>query len=296
MLAFYELALRGYFRWLPSLFKIAFKLHQKGILTIGTVVWLASSLPTDFLGGLGVISGVAMHTTAAIAGEAAILGNAPAGAATGLVGDAAKTVTQGIHLLNPGGLNGAAALAGGATQAVAGGLSIVKNGQTAVAENIAHIVSAEHAISSVPLVPKIAKDAIGATQAAATENAAKFANVLESVNPLHVHLIPTASLNSQKPHVSGEQNNSASELVPDVARGPIQTLVGDANAVPGAAAHPTANPLAATGATQAAATENVAKVTHVLNSVNPLHLNIGTPAAQRNSVGSLLQPKLPGLT
>ncbi len=197
MLAFYELALRGYFRWLPSLFKIAFKLHQRGILTIGSVVWLASSLPADFLGGLGVISGVAMHTTAAIAGEAAVLGNAVVGAATGLVDDAAKTVTQGIHLLNPGGLNGAAALTGGATQAVAGGLSVVKNGQTAVAENIAHIVSGEHAISSVPLVPKIAKDAIGATQAAATENDAKFANVLESVNPLHVNLIPTASLNSQ---------------------------------------------------------------------------------------------------
>jgi hypothetical protein len=56
--------------------------------------------------------------------------------------------------------------------------------------------------------------------------------------------------------------------VPDVARGPIQTIVGDANAVPGAAAHPAANPLAAIGATQAAATENVAKVTHVLDSVS----------------------------
>jgi len=88
--------------------------------------------------------------------------------------------------------------------------------------------------------------------------------------------------------VSGKQNNSASELVPDVARGPIQTLVGDANAVPGAVAHPVANPLAAIGAPQAAATENVAKVTHVLDSVNPLHLNIRTPAAQvrRPSVAS----------
>lgn len=76
--------------------------------------------------------------------------------------------------------------------------------------------------------------------------------------------------------------------MPDVARGPIQTIVGDANAVPGAAAHPAANPLAAIGATQAAATENVAKVTHVLDSVNPLHLNIWTPAAQvrRPSVAS----------
>jgi len=220
-LAFYELALRGYFPRLPSLFKIAFQLHQRGLLTIGTVVWLASSLPTEFLGPLGAISGVAMKTTAAMVGGAAVVGNTLVGTATGLVGDTAKNVTQGIkipgvvptdlvHVLSGGhgivgqatsiataGRNGAAGLAGGATQAVAGSLSIVTNGQTAVAENIAHLVSGDHAIASGPLTPDIAKDAIKATHTAAVEHATKFANALESVNPLHVNLIPQASLNPQ---------------------------------------------------------------------------------------------------
>jgi hypothetical protein len=222
-LAFYELALRGYYPRLPSLFKIAFKLHQRGLLTIGTVVWLASSLPTEFLGPLGAIGGVAMKTTTAMAGGAAVVSSALVGTATGLVGDTAKNMTQGINLLKPGvvatdlahvlsegngivgqatsiataGRNGAAGLAGGATQAVAGSLSIVTNGRTAVAENITHLVSGDHAIAPGPLAPDIAKDAIRATHTAAVEHATKFANALESVNPLHVNLIPQASLNPQ---------------------------------------------------------------------------------------------------
>jgi hypothetical protein len=219
-LAFYELALRGYFPWLPSLFKIAFKLHQRGLLTIGTVVWLASSLPTDFLGPLGAISGVAMKTTTAMVGGAAVVGNTLVGTAAGLAGDTAKNMTQGIKLLKPGvvptdlthvlsgghgiigqatsittaGRSGVAGLAGGATQAVAGSLSIMTNGQTAVTENIAHLVSGDHALAPGPLAPDIAKDAIRATHTAAVEHATKFANALESVNPLHVNLTPQASI------------------------------------------------------------------------------------------------------
>lgn len=222
-LAFYELALRGYFPRLPSLFKIAFELHQRGLLTIGTVVWLASSLPTEFLGPLGAISGVAMKTTTAMVGGAAVVGDTVVGTAAGLVGDTAKNVTQGIKLLTPGavptdlthvlsgghgivgqatsittaGKNGVAGLAGGAAQAVAGSLSIVSNGQTAVAENIAHLVSGDHTIAPGSLVPDIAKDATKATHTAAVEHATKFANALGSVNPLHVNLTPQTSLSPQ---------------------------------------------------------------------------------------------------
>jgi len=208
---FYESALRVYFPRLPSLVKIAFNLYQRGILSMGTVVWLASSLPGDLLGGLGAIGGAAMQTTAALAGGAAAVGNALVGTTTGIVGDAAKTVTTDIaHVLSgvpnvagqatslaTAGLNEATALAAGATHAVAGGLSIVKDGQTAVAENIAHLVSGEHVIAPGNLVPDIAKGAIGATQAAATESVAKVANVLESMNPLHLNIGPKESQAAQ---------------------------------------------------------------------------------------------------
>lgn len=90
-------------------------------------------------------------------------------------------------------MNEAAALAAGATHAVAGGLSIVKDGQTAVAENIAHLVSGENTIAPGNLVPGV----IGATQAAATENVAKVANVLESINPLHLNIGPKESQAAQ---------------------------------------------------------------------------------------------------
>ena len=197
---FYEGALRVYFPRLPSLVKIAFKLYQRGILSMGTVAWLASSLPGNMLGGLGAIGGAAMQTTTALAGGAAAVGNAVVGTATGIVGNVTKTVTTDItHVLSgvpnvagqatslaTAGMNGATTLTTGATQAVAGGLSIVKDGQTAVAGNIAQLVSGEHAIAPGNLVPNIAKDAIGVTQAAATENVAKVANALGSLNPLHI--------------------------------------------------------------------------------------------------------------
>jgi len=207
LLMFYEGALRVYFPRLPSLIKIAFKLYQRGILTMGTVVWLASSLPGDLLGGLGAIGGAAMQTTAALAGGAAAVGNAVVGTATGIVGNVTKTVTTDItHVLSgvpnvagqatslaTAGLNGATTLTAGATQAVAGGLSIVKDGQTAIAGNIAHLVSGEHVIAPGNLVP----NAIGATQAAATENVAKVANALESLNPLHLNIGPKESQAAQ---------------------------------------------------------------------------------------------------
>ena len=202
LLMFYETALRVYFPRLPSLVKVAFKLYQRGILSTGTVVWLASSLPGNFLGGLGAIGGAAMQTTAALAGGAAAVGNALVGTTTGIVGGAATVTTDIAHVLSgvpnvagqatslaTAGLNEATSLAAGATHAVAGGLSIVKDGQTAVAENLAHLVSGENAIAPVNLVP----DVIGATQAAATESVAKVANVLGSINPLHLNVGPKES-------------------------------------------------------------------------------------------------------
>lgn len=226
LLAFYEIPLRSYFPRLPSLFAIAFKLYQRGTLTMETVLWLASSLPASFLGGLGALGGVAMQTTAfmaggvasaggalvgtasGIAGGAASAGSALVGSATGIAGNASKTVAQGISHLNPGiapsdvthalsggvkkaadqatsittaGVQGAAALANGTTNAVAGGLSLVKNG----------LNTGENGIALGSLVPDIAQNtsaiagtAIGATKSAVTENTAKLANVLGSVNPL----------------------------------------------------------------------------------------------------------------
>ncbi|KAH9998809.1 hypothetical protein BJV74DRAFT_823932, partial [Russula compacta] len=326
LLAFYELALRVYFPLLPSVFTIAFKLYQRGILTIDTIIWLASSLPADFLGGLGAISGVAMQTTAAFAGGAAAVGNALVGTTAGIVGDATKAVTQGINLLNPGviatditqvlsgeprvagqvtsiaaaGVNGAAVLAEGARQAVTGGLSLVNNGQTVVAENIAQLVSGERSLSTGPMVPDIAKGAIqavvgnanaitgtaiGATQAAATENVTRLTNALESVNPLHTNTITKGSQDTdQKQPISGEQaiSERESSLIPDIANGAIQTVIGSTNATADAAMQ--------------SATVNVTKVANVLQSVNPLHLNIipkGFQDSQRNLIESL--PNLPGL-
>jgi len=175
-----------------------------------------------------------MHATAAISGGAAAAGSALVGTATGIAGNVTSTLTHGIDALNPGavstdishvlsgGVKGAAGLAGGATQAVSGGLSLVKDGQTAVAGNIAQLVSGEHAIATGALVPDIAKSAvqaavgngsaiagaamkqaanplavIGATQAAAAENVTKVANVLGGVNPLHFSAIPKGSQASQ---------------------------------------------------------------------------------------------------
>jgi methionine aminopeptidase len=213
VLAFYELALRVYFPLLPSLFAIAVNLCQRGILTADTIIWLASSLPTNFLGGLGAVGGVAMQTTAAMVGVAASSGNALVGTATGFVGNASKTVAQGINHLKPGVVatdithvisDGSRIAADHATSIT----SLVKNGETAVIENVSHLISSDRAISPGHLVPDIAKNAVhtvvdntsaitdsavGATKAAVTENATKLAHVLDSANPLHLHIMPSES-------------------------------------------------------------------------------------------------------
>jgi hypothetical protein len=198
---------------LPSLFSIAVKLCQRGILTVDTIIWLASSLPTNFLGGLGTLGGVAMQTTATMAGVAASSGNALVGAATGFVGNASEAVAQGINHLKPGVVAAdiAHVLSDGSRIAADHAISItslVKNSETAVIENVSHLISSEHAMSPGYLVPDIAKNAVhtvadntsaithsavGATKAAVTENAAKLAHALDSVNPLHLHIIPEGS-------------------------------------------------------------------------------------------------------
>lgn len=137
---------------------------------MATVGWLAASLPGDFLGPLGAIGGVAMQTGAAMAGGAAAVHNALAGTA----GDVA-------HALSAGSM-----LAGQATSI----------GHAAVGENIAHLVSGAQGIASGPLVPHTPMDAIGATPAAAVENATKLVNALGSTNPLHGNLLDKASLDS----------------------------------------------------------------------------------------------------
>jgi hypothetical protein len=192
---------------LPSLFAIAVKLCQRGILTVDTIIWLASSLPTNFLGGLGALGGVAMQTTAAMAGVAASSGNVLVGTATGFVGNASKTVAQGINHLEPGVVatdithvlsDGSRIAADHATSIT----SLVKNGETTVVENISHLISSEHAISPGHLVPDIAihtvvdntsviiDSAVGAT---VTENTTKLAHALDSANPLHLHIMPSGS-------------------------------------------------------------------------------------------------------
>jgi len=92
LIAFYEIKVRRYFPKLPSVFKIVSMLYRHGLLTIGTVTWFVSRLPQDMIGGLGVASGLVIHGTSAIA----------SGATVGIAGSAAKTVTQGTNLLNPG--------------------------------------------------------------------------------------------------------------------------------------------------------------------------------------------------
>lgn len=198
---------------MPSLFAVALKLFQRGILTVDTIIWLASSLPTNFFGGLGALGGVAMQTTAVMAGGAASLGNAFEGTATGFVGNASKSIAQGINHLKPGvvATDIAHVLSDGsriAADHAASITSLVKNGKTTVIENTSHLISNEHAISPEHLVPDITKKvvhtvvdntsavtntAIGATKAAVAENTAKLAHVLDGVDPLHLHIMSTGS-------------------------------------------------------------------------------------------------------
>jgi len=292
VLAFYELALRVYFPRLPFLFAIAVKLCQRGILTVDTIIWLASSLPTNFLGGLGVLGGAAMQTTAAMAGVAASSSNALVGTATGFVGNASKTVAQGIIHLKPGVVatdithvlsDGSRIAADHATSIT----SLVKNGETALIEDISHLSSSEHAISPRHLVPDIAKNvvhpvvdnisaitAIGATKAAVTENATKLAHALDSVDPLHLHIMSTVSESKEASAQSqvcvillympsyhgcleflaeaifvGKQAISASELlVPHNANGDIHAVIETAHATADAGIHSATKPPGMVGA------------------------------------------------
>lgn len=223
-----------------------------------------------------------MQTTAAMAGGAASLNNALE-ATTGFVGNAATSVAQGISHLKPGVVvtdithvlsDGSRIVTDHATSIT----SLVKNGETAVIENVSHLIPSEPAISSGHLVPDIAKTAVhtivdntsavteavtGATKAAVTENTAKLVHVLDSINPLHPHIISTGSTSKDaqaqvcvillcmsschgcpellaETIVIGKQAISASEpLVLHNANGNIQAVVGTAHAV----AHSATNPL-----------------------------------------------------
>ncbi|KAF8501721.1 hypothetical protein F5888DRAFT_1674750 [Russula emetica] len=224
-----------------------------------------------------------MQTTAAMAGVAASSGNALVGTATGFVGNASKTVAQGINHLKPG------VVATDITQVLSDGsriavdhttsiTSLVKNGETAVIENISHLSSSEHAISPGHLVPDIAKNAvhtvvdnisavtdtaIGTTKAAVTENTAKLAHVLDSVNPMHLHIMSTGSESKD----AQAQAISASEpLIPHNANGDIQAVVGTADAVADAGTHSAMKPLGMVG------------------------------SRDQHSIGGLLHPMLPGLS
>ncbi len=217
---------------------------------MGTVTWLVSSLPQSMMGGLSAVGGVAMGGTAALAGGATAVVGGVVGGVAGLAGGATKTVTQGINLLNPttmatdiaqvvsggqgvpgqaisiatNGLNGGANLVGGAAMGIAEGISLIQSGEIEVAQNIAHLLSAEQgAAAGGALVPTVAKDviqatvgntnaiasaaiqsvtnpvaAIGATQAAVTESATKLAHALDSVNPLS-NLIPNSQVSVLQP-------------------------------------------------------------------------------------------------
>lgn len=158
-----------------------------------------------------------MQTTAAMAGIATSSGNALVGTATGFVDNASKTVAQGLNHLKPGVVatdithvlsDGTRIAADHATSIT----SLVKKGETTVTENISHLISSERAISPGHLVPDIAKrvvhtvvdntsaisdSAIGTTKAAVTENTAKLSHVLDSVNPLHLHIVPSGSQDAQ---------------------------------------------------------------------------------------------------
>src|SRR6266404_3348473 len=116
--SFYELTLRRIFPRLPSVFTIVLKLYKNGVLTMGTVTWLVSSLPQSMTSGLSAVGGIAMGGTTALAGVAtAFMGGAAAAASAvaGVAGQAASVAT--------GGLNGATNLVDGAAKGIADGIS-----------------------------------------------------------------------------------------------------------------------------------------------------------------------------
>ena len=217
--SFYELTLRKILPQLPSILTIVFKLYKNGVLSISAVTWL---LPQSMLGGLGALGGVAMGGTAAFAsGATALMGGATAGA---------SAVVGGVAGLATNGLSGAAGLVGGATKGIAEGLSHIRSGELEVAQNMAHLLSEQGAAAHLAptdiiqatventnaLTQEVLQEtiqtamgtthaltdaalqsvtnpvaAIGATQAAMTENATKLAHAMDSVNPLS-NLIPSA--------------------------------------------------------------------------------------------------------
>jgi hypothetical protein len=247
MIAFYEIRVRSNVPNLPSVFRITFVLNQRGLLTIGTVTWLVSSLPQGMIGGLGVAGGLAIHGTSTIANGAVYAGNALVGGAASVAGSGANTVTQGINLIKPNavatdiarviareqkivaeqatsvataGVNGAAILAGGATKAVADNSSLLEKGPTVVANNVAQLVSGQQ----------------------------------------------------------GDATNGP--LVPDIAKDAIHTAVGSTTAIADAAIQSVTNPAAVIGATQASVNKNVTKLASVLEGVNPLHVNSSPSESQ----------------
>lgn len=272
--SFYEITLRRFFPQLPSMFAMALKLYKSGLLTISTLTWL---LPQGMFGGLSVVGGVAMGGTAAFVGGATAGASVVVGGVTGLAGGAAQTISQGIHILNPttmatdiaqvvsggqgvatNGLNGAVNLVGGAAKGIAEGISLIQSGEIEVAQNVAHLLSGEHGAGA--LVPTVADDIIQAT--------------VGNTNAIAQEVIQATV-----------GNTSA------VAKGAVQAAMGTTNAITGAAIQSVTHPVAAIGATQAAVTENAAKLAHALDSVNPLSNLI---PSQQGVLGNMLHPKLPG--
>jgi hypothetical protein len=251
MIAFYEIKVRSNVPNLPSVFRIASELYQRGLLTIGTVTWLVSNLSQGMISGLGVAGGLAMHGTSTIANGAVHAGNAFVGGAATVAGSAANTVTQGINLIRP------SAVATDVAQVIAGGQKIVAEQATSVATaglNGAAILGG------------------GATRA-----------VADSISLLEKG--PTIVANNVTQLVSGQQGNATDEpLVPDIAKDAIEAAVGSANAIADAAIQSVTNPAAVIGEIQASVTKNVTKLTSVLEGINPLHVNSSFSDSQDSKV------------
>ena len=227
--SFYELTLRRLLPQLPSILTIVFKLYKNGVLSIGTVTWLLPQSMLGGLGAIGGVamggtaafaSGATALMGGATAGASAVVGGV-AGLATnglseaaGLVGGATKGIAEGLSHIRSGELEVAQNFAHLlAEQGAAAGLAptdlvqaTVENtnalaqevlqatvgNTTAVAKDaIEAAMGTTHALTDAALqsvTNPVA--AIGATQAAMTENVTKFAHALDSVNPLS-NLLPT---------------------------------------------------------------------------------------------------------
>ena len=245
LLAFYEIPLRSYFPRLPSLFAIAFKLYQRGNLTMETVLWLASSLPASFLGGLGALGGVAMQTTAFMAGGVASAGGALVGTASNIAGGAASAGSALVGTAS--GIAGGAASAGSAIVGSATG--IAGNASKSVVQGISHLnpgiapSDVTHALSGGA---KKAADQATSITTAGVQGAAALANGTTNAVAGGLSLVKNGLS-------TGENGIAFGSLVPDIAQ--------NTSAIAGTAV----------GATKSAVTESTAKLANVLDSVNPLH-------------------------